>query len=161
MAQRFMVVPSVHLLLLSDGKVLLARRYNTGYGDGMWSVPAGHLDGGESMREAAVREAAEEVGISVSVADLRVVHVMHRRRPHEERVDFFVTCSRWNGVVRNAEPDKCSELTWSDPEDLPDDTVAYVRHAISGIVEGVTYSEFGWTSSEVATPPSDCGHESA
>jgi 8-oxo-dGTP diphosphatase len=149
MSQRFTVVPCVHLLLLSDGKVLLARRANTGYEDGMWSVPAGHLDGGESVREAGAREAAEEIGISVSVVDVRVEHVMHRRKDGEERADFFATLSTWAGDVRNAEPDRCSELTWADPANLPDDTIAYVRSGIGHTLAGVPYSEFGWEQVEV------------
>jgi 8-oxo-dGTP diphosphatase len=155
MSQRFTVVPCVHLLLMSDGKVLLARRSNTGYEDGMWSVPAGHLDGGESVREAAVREAAEEVGISVSVVDVRVEHVMHRRKPREERVDFFATCTAWTGDVRNAEPDRCSELRWADPANLPHDTIAYVRSGIGQTLNGVTYSEFGWEPPAAAADPGE------
>jgi 8-oxo-dGTP pyrophosphatase MutT (NUDIX family) len=151
--ESFSVVPCVHLLLRSDGKVLLARRHNTGYEDGKWSVPAGHLDGGESVREAAVREAAEEIGVALAVADLRVDHVMHRRKADEERVDFFVTCTSWNGDVRNNEPDKCSELAWADPANLPDDTIAYVRSGIGRTIAGVTYSEFGWEPPRGAEDP--------
>ncbi len=139
----FSVRPCVHLVLLSDGKVLLARRANTGYEDGMWSVPAGHLDGGETVRAAGAREAAEEVGIHVSEADLRVGHVMHRRKPDEERIDFFATCTTWSGELHNAEPDRCSELRWVDPDDLPADTIAYVRAGIGWTLDGVTYSEHG------------------
>lgn len=149
MPSPFSVRPCVHLLLMSHGKVLLAKRANTGYEDGMWGVPAGHLDGGETVREACVREAAEEVGITLAVADIGVDHVMHRRKPDEERVDFFVTCTRWTGDVHNAEPGKCSELLWADPAKLPTDTIAYVRSAICWTLDGVTYSEFGW--GEIAT----------
>jgi ADP-ribose pyrophosphatase YjhB (NUDIX family) len=76
---RFKVGPAVHLVLIEEDKVLLAKRANTGYEDGKWSVPAGHLDGGESVREATVREAAEEIDIAIEVDDVRFGHVMHRR----------------------------------------------------------------------------------
>jgi ADP-ribose pyrophosphatase YjhB (NUDIX family) len=139
-----LVVPAVHLLLLKDRRVLLARRANTGYEDGKWSVPAGHLDGGESVRQAAVREASEEVGAELDLGNVRFAHVMHRRKPDEERVDFFVLCERWVGPVRIAEPEKCTELTWATATDLPYDTIPYVRHGIERALAGDPYSEFGW-----------------
>lgn len=43
--------------------MLLLKRANTGHLDGFWSVPAGRLDGGESITAGAVREAYEEVGV--------------------------------------------------------------------------------------------------
>ncbi|CAN5269810.1 hypothetical protein BH20ACT3_BH20ACT3_07260 [soil metagenome] len=144
MPQRFTVVPAVHLVLIEHGKVLLAKRANTGYEDGRWSVPAGHLDGGESVREAAVREAGEEIGIALDVEDVRFGHAMHRRSDGEERIDFFVVGDRWKGDVRIAEPDKCSDLTWADPIDLPSDTIPYVRSGIGRTLAGEPYSEFGW-----------------
>jgi NADH pyrophosphatase NudC (nudix superfamily) len=51
---------AVHLFLLRGEKVLLQRRYQTGYEDGRYSVIAGHLDGGDTVIAAAVREASEE-----------------------------------------------------------------------------------------------------
>ncbi len=108
----------MHLFLLQGGKVLLLRRYQTGYEDGNFSVVAGHLDGNETVVAAAMREAREEVGVVLAAQDLRVVGVMHRRST-DERIDWFVVCERWAGEITNAEPEKCDELCWADPERLP------------------------------------------
>ena len=85
---RFKLPVAVHLLLIREGQVLLLRRFNTGYEDGNYSVVAGHLDGGEEVKEAMAREAREEAGIEIAPADLQVVGVMHRLS-NDERVDFF------------------------------------------------------------------------
>jgi 8-oxo-dGTP pyrophosphatase MutT (NUDIX family) len=121
----------------------LLRRYNTGYQDGDYSVIAGHLDGGEPIREAAVREAREEVGIEIAVQDLDVVGVMHRRSD-DERIDFFLTASFWAGEVTNAEPDRCDRLAWFGMEELPGNLIPYVRRALDNYRRGKWFDSFGW-----------------
>lgn len=75
---RFKLIPAVYLFLRKDNKVLLLKRANTGYQDGKYSVPAGHLDGDEVATKAMVREAQEEVGVVVDPKDMKLVHVCHR-----------------------------------------------------------------------------------
>ena len=55
-------VPGASVIVIRDGKVLLLRRFNTGYEDGQYSVIAGHLDGDEEVTAAMGREAREEAG---------------------------------------------------------------------------------------------------
>lgn len=134
---------TVHLLFIRDDQILVARRANTGYRDGEYSVPAGHLDGGETVRAAAAREAAEEVGVHIEADDIRFSSVMHRIEG-DERVDFFVRVHRWQGEIVNAEPDKCDDLRWVHFDELPDNTIPYVRRAIANHLDGVVFDEFGW-----------------
>src|SRR5919112_1062890 len=99
MFERFRAVVAVHLVLQRGEEVLLLRRSNTGYEDGNYSVIAGHLDGNETATQAIVREALEEAGIVVASADLRFVHVMHRKEAAEadERIDLFFVATRCPG----------------------------------------------------------------
>jgi 8-oxo-dGTP pyrophosphatase MutT (NUDIX family) len=134
---------TVHLFFIRENKILLARRSNTGYRDGEYSVPAGHLDGDETVRAAAAREAEEEVGVRIKAGDIRFSSVMHRIEG-DERVDFFVQVQRWDGEIVNAEPDKCDDLRWVDFDSLPDNTIPYVRRAIANHLNGIPFDEFGW-----------------
>ena len=134
---------TVHLLLIRENKILLLRRFNTGYRDGEYSVPAGHLDGAETVIQAAIREAEEEIGVRIEADDIRFSSVMHRIEG-DERVDFFVHIQKWNGGIVNAEPDKCDDLRWVNVGELPDNTIPYVGRAIANHLNRITFDEFGW-----------------
>lgn len=141
---RYTVPVAVHLLLVRGPHILLLRRFNTGYEDGKYSVIAGHLDGGETVLAAMLREAREEAGIELVNAE--VAGVMHRRAGDEERIDFFVVCHEWTGAVVNQEPEKCDELRWVPIDALPANTIPYVAAAIDAWRNGGWFSSFGWVA---------------
>lgn len=143
-SERLRMPVAVHVFLLRGEEVLLLRRANTGYEDGNYSVPAGHLDGDEEIGAAAARELREEVGVRVTPADLSVVGVMHRRA-EEERIDFFLATHRWDGEPINAEPAKCDELVWVACGALPTNVIPYVRRALETYRAGEWFASFGWT----------------
>ncbi len=132
---------TVHLLFLRGDQILLLRRFNTGYADGQYSVPAGHLDGDETVMAAAAREAEEETGLRLHADNIVFSSVMHRME-EEERVDFFVHVRQWQGEPVNAEPDKCDELRWVNVDELPENTVPYVQKAIQNHRAGIVFYEF-------------------
>lgn len=136
---------TVHLLFFRENQVLLLRRFNTGYADGQYSVPAGHLDGGETVMDAAAREAEEEVGVNIEAGHMTFSTVMHRMEGNQEdeRVDFFVHVHHWQGEPFNAEPEKCDDLRWVDFRDLPLNIVPYVRQALGNHLAHVPFDEFG------------------
>jgi mutator protein MutT len=133
---------TVHLLFFRDEQVLLLRRFNTGYADGQYSVPAGHLDGGETVMAAAAREAEEETGVRIEPSDMVFSSVMHRQEG-DERVDFFVQVQQWLGEPTNTEPNKCDELRWVNINELPANTIPYVRQAIQNHLNKNPFDEFG------------------
>lgn len=152
--KRFHLVPAVYLFFIKDNKALLLKRKNTGYKDGFYSVPAGHLDGGETVTEAAIREAKEEVDVDIEKQDMQFAHVMHRVDPDvpyiadnetiHERVDFFLVVKKWAGELKNAEPDKCEEIKWCDLDNLPAEVIPYIKDALRAVDKKDYYSEFGW-----------------
>jgi 8-oxo-dGTP pyrophosphatase MutT (NUDIX family) len=142
MADRFMVVPAVYVYLLRETaagrEVLLHLRANTGFMDGCWAAVAGHVERGESVYDAAAREAAEEVG----VADLALEPwcAMQRRRPTgdplDERVDYFFTATSWSGEPRIIEPHKSADLRWFPLAALPDPVVPHELVVLESIRAG-------------------------
>lgn len=132
-----------HILMLRNGKLLMLKRFG-GYGSGQYALVAGHLDEDETLKETAVREAKEEVGVDISKDDLSLLHIMHRTENGEARIILFWKAAKWNGEPKNIEPDKCSELKWVDSESLPDNTLPFVRYALEKVSKNELYSEYGW-----------------
>lgn len=134
---------AVHLIFICDQQILLLRRYHTGYEDGKYSVVAGHVEAGETITQAVIREAGEEVGVTITAQDVDIVQVMHRKS-EEERVDFFVLIKNWTGDIINNEPHMCDDLKWFALSKLPQNIIPYVKNAIENYQKGIFYSEFGW-----------------
>ena len=123
------------------------RRFNTGYQDGNYSVPAGHVEEGESVADTLVREVKEEIGIEVKKQDITLAHVVHRKGTDQsdERLDFFFTCQTYSGEIKNLEPQKCDDLSWFQIGKLPDNIIPYIKQAIENAGSKKSYSEVGFS----------------
>lgn len=141
---KFKIIPTVYLVLIKENKILLSRRCNTGFHDGEFSFPAGHLKPNETLIQAMVREAREEISIELAAKDLKLVHVMHRKEPQENRANFFFLAQKWKGKPKIVESRKCDALEWFDVNNLPDNTISYIKQAINYISRKISYSEYGW-----------------
>lgn len=146
---------TAHVLLLRGDEVLLLRRLDRAGEEGPYELLAGNLDGGETVTQAAVRSAFEEVGVMLSADHLRVTGVMHRLRADEhlpagERIDFFLVAREWSDEPRNRQPERCCELRWFRLDALPRTTEPFVRAAVENHRNGDFYGEFGWNE---ATQP--------
>ncbi len=138
----YTVVPSSYLIFRNGEKILLSRRKNTGYRDGQYSLPAGHIEEGEYALEAAVREAKEETGVDIAQEDLALAHTMYRICADHVRADYFFEVKKYSGEITNPEPEKCDGLDWYPLSKLPDNTVLYIRDALGHYAAGRIYSEF-------------------
>ena len=143
--ERHKIVPASYLVLIRNNKILLQRRFNTGYEDGKYSFVAGHVDKGETFTEAIIREVKEEAGIILEAEDLSVVHVMNRDSNtirNNGRIDVFFVTKKWTGNIENKEPNKCDDLSWFDLDNMPDNIIPYIKEAMNCIKNKVVYSEF-------------------
>jgi 8-oxo-dGTP diphosphatase len=141
----YLIKPSVNVFLIKGDKVLLGRRANTGWMDGHLCPPGGHVEKGETPLQGALRELQEELGITVDPEHMEFICVAARNNQPVEYVayEFMVRDKEYD--VRNTEPDKCSELVWSELDKLPDDVISDFKQVIEqGILGGKKYLEIGF-----------------
>lgn len=119
------------------------RRKGSGYYDGWYSVPAGHVEAGELPVAGLIREVVEELGITIETENANLAHTMYRIKHDEtgDRVDLFFTVSKWSGNISNTEPHKCDDIQWFPVDALPKNTMHHVKDALQNIENGILYSE--------------------
>ena len=140
-------IPASYLILVKNNKILLLRRFNTGYEDGNYSVVAGHVEAEESFTQCIIREAMEEADILLKPNDLKMFHIMHRKSDtliNNKRIDVFFIAQKWVGKIMNKELDKCDDLSWFPLNDMPENIIPYIKQAIDKININDCYSEYGW-----------------
>ena len=119
------VVPS------EEGRILLIRRATDPY-EGYWALPGGFVEVGETLEDAAAREAEEETGLKVEVVRLVGVYSEPDRDPRGHNI----SCA-YLARVREGEPSAASdaaEVSFLDPSevDLAFDHEKIIADALAG-----------------------------
>ena len=141
MEDRYKSLLVVDLMLIRKNnekdEVLLALRKNTGYNDGNFELPGGHVEAEEDLMQAMIREAKEELGIKLKREDLKIAHILHRYKAN--RLNFIVSACNYEGTLKIGEPDKCEKLEWFDLKNLPDNIEEKSRKVLKEIEKGFLY----------------------
>lgn len=95
-------------IIEKDGKFLFVKRAHTGMADGFYMLPGGHVDQGESVLHATVRELKEELGIDVKEEDLEF-KLVESIKTH---ITFFFKVKKYEGIPKNMEPEKHDEAVF-------------------------------------------------
>lgn len=105
---------AVAVVIERDGDILLGKRASWTRSPGLWSFPAGFVERGEVVEEAAIREVSEEVGLTVAIGPV---------------LDVFSTAGEpvvllaFPAAITSGEPiagDDLTEIGWFSPDQLPD-----------------------------------------
>ena len=144
MRKNFPYIWEVYLIVLKNNKILLLRRANTWYYDGQYSLPAGHMEGHETPTEAIIRETGEEIGINTLPSQLwspLTVFRMCADGIDNERFEIFFPLIQRDGEIKNNEPHKCDDLARYDINNLPENTIPYIRESIKAYISGKSFIE--------------------
>lgn len=133
-----------YVLVKKDGKIAFVLRSNTGWMNNHYGLPSGKVEEGETFTEAAIREAKEEVGITLRPENLHQVLTGHRREQGDTMswVDVFFEAAEWEGEVINAEPHMHSAVEWFSLDNLPENIIPSVRYYLEKVQAADTYCEY-------------------
>jgi 8-oxo-dGTP diphosphatase len=93
--------------IFRDGEVLLVERAK-GELKGLWSLPGGHIEPGEPVRAAALREVREETGVTAELAGLLDIHEVVRRNAAGDLLAHYLLVV-WYGRWVGGEPAAASD----------------------------------------------------
>lgn len=141
MEERYKSAIVVDLMLNRENRgkkeVLLVLRKNTGFCDGEYELPGGHVEANEDLLDATIREAKEELNIELKREDLKIEHILHHYKGN--RIKFIISAKKFEGSLQIGEPDKCEKIEWFDIENLPDNTEKKASKVLNEIRNGIFY----------------------
>ncbi|HET9868985.1 MAG TPA: NUDIX domain-containing protein [bacterium] len=127
---------AVNALVFNDrGEVLLAKRTD----NGLWCIPGGHVDLGETLEQACLRELFEETGLKARVARLvgiysdpaHSLHIAQGPEWHTVRVSFL--CRITGGTITPSE--ETSEIRYFSPDALPPLITDHAQRVRDGLAD--------------------------
>lgn len=132
----------IGIILVNDNQqVLIGKR--KGSHAPYYSIPGGHLEMGESFEQTAIREIAEETGLTIH--NPQVICVTNNLRTFEQEgihsVSIILLAKQFEGVLENKEPEKCESWQWVNPEHLPQPHFDASEMAIQCYLQSTFYIE--------------------
>jgi len=138
MSQRILL--KVRLILEYNDMVLLMKQ--TSGNGGKYTLVGGTIENHEFAKKSLIRESLEEAGIKLKADNLKLVHVLHKKKGPNSRVVLYFKSKDWKGKPRSLEKHKFKKVEWFSLDDLPKNMSPTVRHVFERYKDGDTYSEF-------------------
>lgn len=141
--ERHTIPVTVQLMMMKENKILMTKRANTGYEDGKYCLPGGHVEKSEEIKQAMIREVKEEIGVTIKREDLQLYKVLNRKTEDGGAyIDFVFKTEKWEGQIQNKENDKCDEVVWIDRNDIPCNILSYIPEMLKD--EKELYMPYNW-----------------
>lgn len=124
------------IIVDEEGRLFLARRGPKASNErGLWEFPGGSVEYGEKLADALKREMYEEFAIQIEVGKLLDVvdHILPDEGQHWVSPTYL--CRITSGEPRILEPQKCSEIAWFYPDQVPQDLTKITRVNLAHYLE--------------------------
>ncbi len=135
-----------HLILIQNGKILLQLNDSPPF-KGQYTLVAGHVDEGEDVIEALVREAKEEANITLDPQKMTVKYI-HQipNAPYKgttkDIINFFIETTEYTGTPCVNEPDKCQDIGFFDLNNLPENLSDLTRDGLEHYQKGTIFKVY-------------------
>ncbi|MFD5384307.1 NUDIX hydrolase [Streptomyces sp. NPDC127074] len=108
--------PGISAAIIVEGDRVLMVRRRIKEGELMWQFPAGGIEEGETAEQAAVRETAEEAGLTVEAIKL----LGERVHPNTGRLMSYTACSVVEGEAHVADKEELDAIAWVAHDEIPE-----------------------------------------
>lgn len=133
---------SVNLILKKGQRVLLMRRFNTGWNDGKYALMGGHVEDNENPVDAVLREAKEELGLTLRAENLTYKMTMP---VYPDHIYIYFECENFDGTPVNNEPNECDDIQFFDIDSIPKNIIEADKQALKDIYAKLsTFDTFGY-----------------
>ena len=134
------VLLKVRLILEYNGMVLLMKQ--TTENGGKYTLVGGTVEDHEFAKASLIRESKEEADIKLKPENLKLVHVLHKKKGQKSRVVMYFKSNNWKGEPNALEYKKFKKVAWFPLDKLPVNMSPTVKHVFKRYKEGATYSKF-------------------
>jgi len=123
----------------SQGNILIGKRIGSHAPN--WSIPGGWLKPGESFEDGSRRELEEEHGLLIKKSKIIAVtnNLETFRRDGIHNISIILLAEEYEGEPKILEANKCAEIRWCDPNNLPQPHFDASRLAIQCYLNGTFY----------------------
>jgi ADP-ribose pyrophosphatase YjhB (NUDIX family) len=111
-------IPTVDIIIELDDKIILIERKNPPHG---WAIPGGFVDYGESLEDAAIREAFEETSLNVKLYEQFYTYSKPERDPRHHTITTVFIAKAVDGHPKAN--DDAKSLNLFTLNSLPDNIV--------------------------------------
>lgn len=131
----------IGVIIQKEDQILIGKR--KGSHAPFYSIPGGHLELGESFEDAAIREIKEETNLEIIKP--KVISIVNDLvtfgQENKHYISIILYANKFTGELTNLEPDKCENLFWINPNELPYPHFEASKQAITCFLNNKFYLE--------------------
>ena len=133
---------AIYMIIKNEkGEILFQRRCGSKLWPDFLGLPAGHVDRGEDVYQALVREAREELNIDINSKDIEDTFVVNRVNKNlKPYYDVYFVIKNYKGIIKINEPNKCQELKWVLLDNMPEDVIEFEKIVLDNYEKGIKFS---------------------
>jgi 8-oxo-dGTP diphosphatase len=137
------LIPAAANLIITHGShvLLMKRSEKTAVWPNFWAFPWGKVDENEFFREAALREAKEEIGIHANPLDIIGETILMHRSVQGTKVVYFGHIEHYENAPEILEKNLATDLAWFPVTDLPKPMIPHHKTGLNAILKKIAYTE--------------------